>query len=262
MKSIILCEGADDLWFISYYLYKIDGWSIKNAESLWKEYKIPGNGIHRKVSYMRKNNNGVAIWSVGGKDSFKEPLHITIDKFVKEIPSVALDSIVVVRDRDNDNENDILNSMAKNIKDGLLLRNGISTMCHIECSNGETASTKITPVIIPFKEEGAIETLLMNAVREETKSGEIIYETAQKYVSLLENHQEVKDYHLKNSRLILKAKYSSMIAITNPDHSTGLFQDMMLSTPWEKSTYVQKHFNVILKAITPSSEVDDVIRYV
>ncbi|SHK51492.1 Protein of unknown function [Selenomonas ruminantium] len=251
MKSVILCEGQDDLWFISYFLHKIDGWMMDNGKSLWTSYKIPENKSGRKVIYMKKDNDGVAIWSVGGKDSFAEPLHIIIDKFVKEIPSASPESVVIVRDRDNDDEKEILAGMAENIIDGLSLQNNTSTMCNIECPNGEIASTKITPVIFPFYEQGAIETLLMNAVKEKNESGKIIYEEAQKYVSLLENNDDVRKNYLKSTRLVLKAKYSSMIAITNPDHSTGLFKDMMLSTPWEKSAYVQKHFNVILKAITP-----------
>ena len=251
MNSIILCEGQDDLWFISYFLHKTDGWLMdNNYKSLWTNYKIPQNKASRKVVYMKKDNNGVAIWSVGGKNSFAEPLHIIIDKFVKEIPSAALDSIVVVRDRDNDNETEILAGMAKIIKDGLSLKNKITTICDVECSNGEIAHTQITPVIFPFDEDGAIETLLMNAVKEQNEGGSIIYEEAQKYVSFLENNDDVRENYLKNARLILKAKYSSMIAITNPDHSTGLFMDMMLATPWEKSAYVQEHFNVIIKSIT------------
>ena len=257
MKSIVLCEGPDDLWFISYYLHKVDGWVNTKAESLWRNYRIPQDNIHRKVSYMKKEDNGVAVWSVGGKDSFSEPLHIIIDKFVKEIPSSSLESIVIVRDRDNDNEKTILDNIAKNIKDGLHLQNRISTTCSFECPNGEKTSTKITPVIIPFSEDGAIETLLMNAIKGKTQSGTSIFEAAQEYVSLLENQEEVRENYLKNNRLILKAKYSSMIAITNPDHSTGLFKDMMLSTPWEKSPYVQEHFNVILKAITPNNKLSN-----
>ena len=251
MNSIILCEGQDDLWFISYFLHKTDGWIMdNNYKSLWTNYKIPQNKASRKVVYMKKDNNGVAIWSVGGKNSFAEPLHIIIEKFVKEIPSKALDSILVVRDRDNDNETEILAGMAKIIKDGLSLKNKITTICDIECSNGEIAHTQITPVIFPFDEDGAIETLLMNAVKEKSEGGKIIYKEAQKYVSFLENNDDVRENYLKNARLILKAKYSSMIAITNPDHSTGLFMDMMLATPWEKSAYVQEHFNVIIKSIT------------
>ncbi len=32
MKSVILCEGADDLWVIAYYLNKKHGWNIVNPD--------------------------------------------------------------------------------------------------------------------------------------------------------------------------------------------------------------------------------------
>ena len=56
--------------------------------------------------------------------------------------------------------------------------------------------------------------------------------------------------YLASRRLILKAKYSAVIAVTNPDHSTGLFQDMVMACPWEKSPHVQEHFDVITRAVT------------
>ena len=41
MRSIILCEGKDDLWFIAYFLHKTNGWVIdKGFKKTWPYYKI------------------------------------------------------------------------------------------------------------------------------------------------------------------------------------------------------------------------------
>ncbi len=206
MKSIILCEGQDDLWFISYFLHKTDGWIMDNNKSLWKNYKIPQNKASRKVAYMKKDNNGVAIWSVGGKDSFAEPLHI------------------------NDDENEILAGIAESIKDDLSLKNKIPTTCDIECSNGEIAHTQITPVIFPFYEAGAIETLLMNAVKEQNEGGSIIYEEAQKYVSFLENNDEItvysEEYGFTRTNLPGEDEHSSLKRVFYLKSVSDLYKSM------------------------------------
>ena len=56
--------------------------------------------------------------------------------------------------------------------------------------------------------------------------------------------------YLKHNREAVKAKYAAAIAATNPGHSTGLFQDLVLSCPWEDSEYVKRHFDVVLNAVT------------
>ena len=112
---------------------------------------------------------------------------------------------------------------------------------------------KITPVIIPFSEEGAIETLLMNAIQEKSEAGKIIVSEAKKYISTLQANSTVTAEYLNHNRLILKSKYSATIAATNPDHSTGLFQDLVMTCPWEKSTYVSTHLDVVAEAITSAN---------
>ena len=111
-------------------------------------------------------------------------------------------------------------------------------------------STGVTPVIIPFSEQGAIETILKTAIREEGEEEALIVNSAEKYISDLVSSGKVGIKYLSGSRLILKAKYSAVIAATNPDHSTGLFQDMVMACPWEKSPHVKEHFDVVLNAVT------------
>ncbi len=252
MKSIVLCEGPDDLWFILYYLYKVAGWSNKgNPQKLWKSFRIKEIDSHQQVQYLQKDGNGVAVWSVGGKDCFQKPIEEIIDTFVKEIPSDAISSIVVVRDRDHDELEDVLHTVETWFPGLGSLKNKESSRYTVIAEDGEEVSTKVTPVIIPFEEPGAIETLLMNAIKEKAECGVCVTQSASEYISSLLEKEDVCKAYFSHERLILKAKYAAMIAVTNPDHSTGLFQDMVLSCPWETSPYVQEHFGIILNAISP-----------
>ena len=250
MNSIILCEGPDDLWFISYYLHKRDGWDIdKNTKRLWRQYKIVPLNDHQDVKYLKKDNNGVAVWYVGGKDCFENPIKTAIKRYVSEIPSEAVGSIVIVRDRDIDEENVILRKIEKWLPGIAHLENRKTTEYRIDCENGETAYTRITPIIIPFDGDGAIETLLLNSISESSQTGRIIVDAAKNYVNSVKNNDEVCRLYLVHQRFILKAQYSATIAVTNPDHSTGQFQDMVMNCPWENSPYVRSHFEIILRAI-------------
>jgi len=254
MKSIILCEGPDDLLFISYYLFKTSGWTNKgNPQNLWKSYRPKPLNDSQQINYLQKDNNTAIVWCVGGKDSFSTPVSIIIDTFVKEIPSEAVNSIVIVRDRDNDDINAVLHTIESWFPGSPHLENKQPCQHEIVCADGESVSLAITPLVIPFQETGAIETLLMNAIKEQAPCGSIITQAATDYISSLVALSDVCHTYFSRARMILKAKYAATIAVTNPDHSTGLFQDMALACPWENSHYVKEHFDIIEKSITPQT---------
>ena len=103
MKSVVLCEGPDDLWFIAYYLYKCAGWDrCRQPKEMWRNYEIGLLNPKQQVEYLQKGNDGTAIWAVGGKDNFQRPISTLFDKFISNFPFDPIESIVIVRDRDND----------------------------------------------------------------------------------------------------------------------------------------------------------------
>lgn len=252
MKSIILCEGPDDLWFIAYYLHKTIGWDTIRGTAIrryWKNYQINPLDNRQQVQYLKRADDHVCIWCVGGKDRFAECLSICINKFVKEFPQDPLNAIIPVRDRDKDEIADILSGFAAALPGNIVLKNRERTAFAVDC-DGENAVTGVIPLIIPFDREGAIETLLMKAVQEGSAEGATIVRSAEQYVDELASRSGVRARFLSHERLLVKAKYCSVVSITNPDHSTGRFQDMVMSCPWEASASVKMHFDVIRNAVT------------
>ena len=72
MRSIILCEGFDEILIIGYYLYKTKGWLYQKDGSFSQLYSFPK--LHKRnqlIEVYKKNNDLLAIWCVGGKDSFE-----------------------------------------------------------------------------------------------------------------------------------------------------------------------------------------------
>lgn len=55
MRTVILCEGNDDLCFIGYYLNKIDGWDTKNAK--WSPPMLAYDKKCQSIWYMNKINS-------------------------------------------------------------------------------------------------------------------------------------------------------------------------------------------------------------
>lgn len=262
-KSAVLCEGRDDLWFISYYLLKTAGWDNQDAKKLWKTYQVSVPDKWKvsseqsasdtwNVNYLKKNEDTAVIWSVGGKNAYQKPIK-TLLTFNEKYPDDPVDSIVIVRDRDNQTDEAIFQEWTAQsyFPEQLALENRLSTDYVLTSRDGRDVSVHVTPVIIPFREEGAVETLLMNSTRESGEGGAEIVRAAKDFVESLSACDSVREAgYLRGQRMILKAKYSSVIAITNPDHSTGQFQDMVMACEWEKHSTVREHFEVIRKSIT------------
>lgn len=247
MKSVVLCEGPDDLWFIGYYLHKVGEW--EQCSSPWKYYTIQPLHVGQKVIFLKNGSDTVAVWCVGGKDAFSETISILLNKIIGTYPFDPINAIVIMRDRDNESDDEILSQMQHWISSEEILTNKSVTVWHKEIE-GILVSAKITPLIIPFSEEGAIETVLMHSISGRDAEGAVVVDEANSYIDKLCSRQEIGKNYLTHNRLVLKARYASTIAVINPGHSTSLFRDMVMACPWEESSHVKEHFDVILKAIS------------
>lgn len=79
MKSIIMMEGIDDIYFIGYYLYKKSDKEIKriNKESLQflsKMYSLSCLAKEEKISYYEYGDHKLALCAVGGKNKLLSSL--------------------------------------------------------------------------------------------------------------------------------------------------------------------------------------------
>lgn len=51
------------------------------------------------------------------------------------------------------------------------------------------------------------------------------------------------------STVLLKAKFSSVIAVTNPDRSTGTYNKLLTSHEWYNYEEVIKHFEILIEVL-------------
>ena len=125
MKSVVLCEGRDDHWFIAYYLHKTAGWDTRNYP--WSNYSIVALNHRQEVTYLEKGPDSVAVWCVGGKDCFDVAISTIFKKFIADFPFDPIDSIVIVRDRDNDTTSEVLAKIQGWLPSGVELKNKTAT---------------------------------------------------------------------------------------------------------------------------------------
>lgn len=250
MRSVVLCEGQDDLWFLAYYLNKRAGWDIdKDRKEHWPNYRIGVQNNRQKVEYLSHGQDSAAIWSVGGKSSFQKPISVIFEKLIASYPSDPIDSVVLLEDRDDLCPDEVAAEMGSWFPGNLTLTNQ-TTACWSSVIDGQSVSVNVTPVVIPFSEQGAIETVLAGAVRDRGSEEEaFIVSQANTYIDTLCESGKLNTY-LSHARLVTKARFAAVVAAINPEHSTALFQDLVMSCSWEESSSVKEHFDYVLSAIS------------
>ncbi|MDR0767984.1 MAG: hypothetical protein LBE57_06070 [Methanosarcinales archaeon] len=249
MKSVILCEGRDDMWLLGYLLHKwsSEKWKYVKGGKISTLYDIPtlyensGHTIRKRDD----TDDKLAIWSVGGKDNFLSALN-EINIINTNQPEERLENIIFVIDRD---QNEIVETM-KVFQEWFKQNNW-----HVELKNNEKCELSymvedekynlcICPIIFPFSECGALETVLMDSFSNSCPELNYIVCQAKKYISELSESDKVPSY-LNESRGRLKAEFSSVISVVNPTRSFDASKEILMSHKWEEYEVVKTHFELL-----------------
>lgn len=249
MRTVIICEGQDDLWFLYYYLEKKCGWTVfeNSDKNKWKNNKIPER-TNRKIVYIKsiESDSVAAIVTGNGQSGI-----IDVINDIKTINSMAINEcaitkIIIFRDCDDRLPDDVAAEMDGVFDNKVQLRNCMVSD-YDTLVDGEKLSVRILPVVIPFDEEGAIETLLMKSISDKSAAGKYVVTHANEYISsAVEN---VKPEYLNKQREQTKARYSAALAVTNPRKSRDQFRELMMSTDWENSPSIDLHMKVVREFI-------------
>lgn len=254
MRSIILCEGADDAYILGYYLHKTSEnpqWDFCSSETEFaKSYKLEGQSLRKSYSLYKRGDDVLAIWPVGGKNSFDKPLN-SIYTVCTSHPEEKVDTLFLLSDRDDDSIRASLDALEAALDKALfhvsLHNEEASTFSYIV--EDDEYTMQIIPVVIPFEKNGALETVLMQAIADTSDEDRFITDSAIRYVQTLLSSGKLQRY-LQHDREILKAEYSSVIAITNPDRSTATFDHLLMTHPWETKHEIQRHFDLFREVLT------------
>lgn len=238
MKNVILCEGSTDYVLLQYYMREAHKW-IDGKEGV---LKIPG----QKSRDLMKASDILTLMAVGGCSQMGKGLKMVLEnnKLSKPDLSDMYSRIVIVTDRD---EVGTEQSFIQNIQDILKEYNVTCAFplvndTWIECTMcnqvGITIDFSLLLLIIPFDEEGALETFLLNAVAKKDPYDKVIIDECNQLVDKVDPDKR----YLSSRRYVTKAKFDTYFSIRTPVEQFSQRQDILKNVQWERYDAIQTAF--------------------
>ena len=241
MNKLILCEGKSDVVLLSYYLDKKCGWSVSRKPPKNIDIKIESKRNECGYWY-KKNSDYLFICGVGGKDNFGRFFYQNILRTI--LDSSSFSKIAVITDRDDRIVEDIVLdvvSWMRPIKTAL--QENIWSVGTYEDSFGTVQEVQILLRVIPSDHEGAMETVLLEAISEDPYDT-VIVEKSGEFVASMES---VADRYLCSRRLKLKAHLAVTWAIQSPEKEFHFIDEQIRERKWEDSEILYDCFSQLIE---------------
>lgn len=235
MNKLILCEGKTDAILLSYYLEKTCGWTHRNAPIGLniKADEIKGESVY----WYRKENESLLICGVGGRDNFRSFYRDKVQSAM--VDSEAFTKIAVITDRDDRSEKSIVDSLLSSLSPIIAtIENDKWISNRYENSYKQESDVDFLLVIIPSDNEGALETLLLEAISENKEDKAIV----KRCISYVEEIQPIARKYLSKNRLKLKACLGVTWAIQYPEKLFSFIDEQIRSVKWEESKVLEQCF--------------------
>ena len=244
MRALILCEGKTDAILISYLLSRTSGWKYSKTGDPNISVKADDKR-DESINWYQRGEDLLMICGVGGKNNFGS---FFSDKIFPAIESYGsrdcFEKIVYLIDRDSDSDEDLIlqitNDFAPITVDIVL--GDWRTGEYID-SFGQNPSLEILGLVVPQDQEGALETVLLDALSQEAYEQNII----ERCKSFVVDIKPEADRYINSSRLELKAKLSTVFAILSPHKVFSLIDELIKSIKWEDYPYIQNLFDKLIQ---------------
>lgn len=236
MNKLILCEGKTDAILLSYYLEKTCGWTHRNAPISLAIKADESKG--ESAYWYRKEDESLLMCGVGGKDKFssffKEKIHPIL------FDTSAFSKIAIVTDRDNREEQSILDFFRASLYPIITNIANQSWVNNIyENSYKQHAIVDFLLIVIPEDKEGALETLLLEAISEKEYDKTIV----KRSIAFVDEIQPVATEYISKKRLKLKAYLGVTWAIQYPEKIFSFIDEQIRSVEWEGSQILAQFFS-------------------
>lgn len=240
MKSLILCEGKTDAILLSYYMCHMYGWnplSSKDRKKL-KSLSIKADTPTQNADWYQRNNDYLLICSVGGNSNFGNFFRDKIKDAL--INTSAFQKIIILTDRDNHTEEEIADFFYHDFDQFFpkLVNNHWQTFKYSNAFN-EAESIQLLLVIIPQNQQGALETVLLNAISENPYD-KFIVDNCKSFVESMRPHASK---YISTNRLQLKSWLNTTWAIQSPEKVFDFINEQINSVSWESSSTLKECFS-------------------
>lgn len=241
MNSLILCEGKTDCILLQYYLEQVHRWKYKDK-----------NGIRVKSdcwsNCFTKEEHTLNIAETKGCSRLVDGLISAIIRNENAAPGSTdefFDKIIIFTDNDEISTsqkmiNDIMNrlsstsaSFSSSIQEGVWNKgslNGIDGLKEFE----------LLLLFIPFDENGALETYLLNCIGKNDAYDKVIIDKGNSFVDMIDPESR----YLTQRRLMTKAKFDVYFSVRTSAEQYAQRQNILRSVAWEKYDTIREDFKV------------------
>lgn len=236
MNKLILCEGKTDAILLSYYLIHKCGWQYsKSAPKGLKLKEDTKRG--ESVSWYQKGDDYLLICAVGSKNQFKPFFDEKIQPAL--VNSGAFSRIALIIDRDEEQAGEIEASIRRELPFIAAEAQNDQWIQHsYRDSYGEETVVDFLLLAVPHEQQGALETLLLDAISEDEYDRNIV-EKSRLFVDKIA--PEAGRY-IGKRRLVLKAYLGVTWAVQSPQKVFDFIDEQLRTVEWEKSKILEKCF--------------------
>lgn len=232
MTEIMLVEGVSDVQLISYFLQRVYDWSYVKDNDLG----IVAEDKQEHIETLSKNGNQLVVCGVGGNGKFA---HFVEQHRINNIlVEQEISSLMVVTDRDESTDAKIAGIINKSLKN-VSIRAGEWIQNSIIDSFGQPKDITTYLLIIPEKEKGALEKVIIDALYDIQEEKELIQEVVEFIESLKgELAPELNQLNKAN-----KATVGTFFSVRNPKNAMRSFGAFISKIDWKKSESLKRLFS-------------------
>ena len=163
MKSLIICEGETDFVFLQHYMEKVNGWNDSKQKPNPSFISSVDNSRSRDFI---KNADTLTIISCGGCGNIKNVFEEVVRKNQNEIfDEERYSKIVILTDNDEEGvEAKIVSELNAAAGNSTQIKNNTWTDLTFTDTTQNQFNSKLLLLIIPFDENGALETFLLSSI--------------------------------------------------------------------------------------------------
>ena len=241
MKSVLLCEGSTDFALLQYFMRTVHNWNDSNLKMLQDRKKIE---INRTLT---KDQRTLTIGGCGGCNKIPTAFEFILDINRKANNSEAFNKIVIVTDRDECNtERDFINCLINSLskyKFHLTSELKNNSWIEVEYVNGQNRkkTCQILLLIVPFEQNGAMETFLLESITQNYPYDGTIISTGNNFVDSIDPEKR----YLSKRRYITKAKFDVYFSIRTAVDQFQQRQDILKNIKWEEYQNIQDCFKLL-----------------
>ena len=231
MTELMLVEGVSDVQLISYYLQNVYGWKHEKNNHLG----IHSLDEHDHIESLSKEGKQLVLCGVAGNGRFAH--FVERHRINSMIIEHEISSIMVVTDRDEDSISKIgrtINSLFENVS----YRAGVWICNDVEDSFGQQKRVDTYLLIVPADKKGALENVIIDALKDIPEEKELLDEVIQ-FVDSLKARlvPELNQINKAN-----KASVGTFFSVRNPKDAMRSFGTFISKIDWSKSESLKNLF--------------------